>query len=267
MKLLKRFAAFDIETVKPLPPDSDWRDHRPLGVSSACLRTEDGDIFTWYNSLYDQDTGNYIPVQGAMVSNLVVEILEHMATFMKLGYTLVSWNGLGFDLPVLGEEAKNDELARAIALAHCDPMFQFYCIKGYPVGLDTAAKGMGLPGKTEGMHGDLAPLMWQDDPQGLIDAGYPELAEMTPLERRNKVLEYLVQDVKTTLDVARAVQDARILRWTSRKGRPNTCPFPTGLWSVSESLWIPEPDTSWMTNPIKRTYYTDWLFNKAPEVD
>lgn len=250
----KKFAAFDIETVKPMPEGANWRDHRPLGVGSVTLLTEDGREYNWAACGDDNK-----PIGESMASTAVWNVLETMSALLVAGYTLVSWNGLGFDLPVLGEEAGQLDLARRIALKHCDLMFQFFCYKGYPLGLDTAAKGMGLPGKTEGMHGDLAPLMWMDDPQGLIDAGHPDLAAIPAPERRKKVLEYLKQDVRTTLDVARAVQDAKVLNWTSRKGKPNFCYFSDGLLVVEGCAWIAEPDNSWMTNPIKREQFTGWL--------
>ena len=41
-------------------------------------------------------------------------------------------------------------------------MFHVFCLKGYPLGLDKAAKGMDLAGKTPGMTGDMAPKMWQE---------------------------------------------------------------------------------------------------------
>ena len=39
------------------------------------------------------------------------------------------------------------DLCSRVALNHIDLMFHFFCEKGYPLGLDAAAKGMGLPGK------------------------------------------------------------------------------------------------------------------------
>jgi hypothetical protein len=41
-----------------------------------------------------------------------------------------------------------------------DMMFHVFCSLGYPVALDKAAQGMGLPGKPPGMSGFKAPKLW-----------------------------------------------------------------------------------------------------------
>ena len=41
-------------------------------------------------------------------------------------------------------------------------MFHFFCVQGYALGLDRAAKGMGLAGKLPGMTGALAPRYWAE---------------------------------------------------------------------------------------------------------
>ena len=66
-------------------------------------------------------------------------------------------------------------------------MFHVLCQLGYGVGLDAAAKGMGLPGKPEGMNGAMAPVLWAEG-------------------KREDVLEYVAQDVRTTLDIGDGVR-------------------------------------------------------------
>ena len=56
-------------------------------------------------------------------------------------------------------------------------MFHVFCAKGYGLGLDKAARGMGLPGKTAGMDGSMAPLLWKN-------------------REFQKVLDYVAQDVR-----------------------------------------------------------------------
>ena len=100
---------------------------------------------------------------------------------------------------------------------------------------------MGLSGKTPGMSGDKAPLFWS---QG----------------RRKEVLEYVAQDVQTTLLLAQAVEERHQLRWISRSGKQQIMPVHAGWLTVRQALDLPEPDNSWMSNPWPRSKFTGWLF-------
>jgi hypothetical protein len=68
-------------------------------------------------------------------------------------------NGVGFDFDVLAEEAQMLAECCVFALAHVDMMFHVLCRLGYGVGLDAAARGTGLAGKSEGMKGADAPVL------------------------------------------------------------------------------------------------------------
>ena len=168
-------------------------------------------------------------------------LVEHLAAAVDSGYTILTWNGLGFDFDILAEESDRYDLCRELAWDHMDMMFHIFCLKGYPLGLDTAAKGMGLTGKTPGMSGDKAPLYWS---QG----------------RRKEVLEYVAQDVQTTLLLAQAVEERHQLRWTSRSGKQQIMPVHAGWLTVRQALDLPAPDNSWMSNPWPRSKFTGWLF-------
>lgn len=95
-----------------------------------------------------------------------IEVQEMIRELMRCvddeGYTLLTWNGLGFDFPVLADESGLLAECQEFARNHVDMMFYILCIRGHRLGLDTAAKGMGLPGKTEGMTGADAPKLWAD---------------------------------------------------------------------------------------------------------
>ena len=71
------------------------------------------------------------------------------------------------------------EECRSLAKSHVDMMFHVLCQLGHGVGLDAAAKGMGLAGKSKGMSGAVAPVLWAEG-------------------RREEVLQYVAQDVRTT---------------------------------------------------------------------
>ena len=74
-------------------------------------------------------------------------LVRYLTAQVAQGYTLLTWNGLGIDLDILAEEARMLPQCRTLALAHVDMMFHAFCQLGHGVGLDAAAKGMGLAGK------------------------------------------------------------------------------------------------------------------------
>jgi hypothetical protein len=90
------------------------------------------------------------------------------------------------------------------------------------------------------MTGDLAPVYWA---QG----------------RRGEVLDYVAQDVRTTLDLARGAEKLGALRWISKGGIPQQLPLPRGWLAVDQALSLPEPDTSWMRQPWSRSKFTAWM--------
>ena len=167
-------------------------------------------------------------------------LVAHLESAVAAGATLVTWNGAGFDLDVLAEESGLGGRCRELALAHVDMMFHFFCAQGYAIGLDKAAKGMGLAGKLPGMNGALAPRYWADG-------------------RRQEVLDYVQQDVRTTLDLALAAGAKRTLSWIDSRGRPQRLPLPQGWLTVRQALALPKPDVSWMRNPWTRRRFTGWM--------
>ena len=182
------FCAFDIEIVKEIPAGvADWKTIRPLGISCAATACSNS-AFEYVTHYHKDENGE--PAEGAMTPEEVGELVDRLLYMDEQGYTIVTWNGLGFDFDVLAEESGRWQECRDLALRHVDMMFHFLCRKGFPLGLNTAAHGLGLPGKTEGMHGDLAPVMWAKS-----------------LDDRKKVLEYVAQDAVTTLQVAEKAED------------------------------------------------------------
>jgi predicted PolB exonuclease-like 3'-5' exonuclease len=172
-----------------------------------------------------------------------IAVLEYLEGIRNDGATIITWNGT-FDMENLAIESGEISRCAALALDSWDIMFQLFCIKGFPLSLDTAAKGMGLPGKTEGMHGDLAPVMWKESH-----------------EKRMKVLEYVGQDVITTLDVGLAVMQANCMEWTSKSGKPMRVAMRP--MTVRECLRLPEADNSWMSNPIPKSQFYTWFANES----
>lgn len=248
-----KYLAFDIEIIKEIPEGEDWKKHRPLGIScAATLRSGDISPVRWYSQ------GGY--TQGKPMKQVdLLKLVDYMEDQRALGFIPLTWNGLGFDFDVLAEESGDSETSADLAFNHIDMMFHFLCVKGYPLGLNTAAEGLGLSGKTEGMKGDLAPPMWTGDNERLAEMGRPDLARMDDLGKRALILDYVSQDVVTTLEVAETVDKRKHLPWTSMKGRANSAAFPDGWLTVKQAKELPEPDTNWMTNPLKREDLLEWL--------
>ena len=225
----RRYLAFDIETAKLIPEDeTDWKSHRPLGISCAATLLADSDeLALWHGAdrMSQQEAG---------------KLVEYLATQVDNGYTIVTWNGLGFDFDILAEESGMPAKCKKLAADHVDMMFHVLCRLGYGVKLDAAAKGMGLDGKPEGMNGALAPVLWAEG-------------------KREDVLQYVAQDVRTTLDLATACEARGMMRWIARSGKPRSMALQDGWLSVDQALGLPFPDTSWMSDPWPRTDFTGWL--------
>ena len=119
-------------------------------------------------------------------------------------------------------------------------MFHVFCDRGFPVGLERAAKGMNLAGKSKSLAGYLAPQYWSEG-------------------RHREVLDYVAQDVRCTLELGEACEHAQEFRWITRKGTTSKMPLKSGWLTVEEALRLPEPDTSWMDKPMSRSRFTGWL--------
>ena len=232
----RKYAAFDLETGAEIPEDDDWQDHRPLGITCAALYAPElGEPITWHGT---DETGEIADRMNSGKLTLMVRQLEHLQ--QKRGFTIVTWNGLGFDFDVLAEESGQLEKCRQLARGHLDMMFHFFCKQGYPLGLSAAAAGMGVEGKTEGMDGKLAVQMWEEG-------------------ERESVIDYCAQDTRCTLEVAKACEEARSLKWTSQSGRRQSLSLRAGWLNVQQAMKLPQPDTGWMTEPMPREKFTEWL--------
>jgi hypothetical protein len=235
-----QYIAFDLEIAKELPDGADnWKDYRPLGITCAATVDDLGETRVWH--------GNYSPKMDAWEVEQLLQFLE------SAGKPVVTWNGLGFDFDVMAEEtsfiasaraAAVQERVKALALSHIDVAFQMLCEKGFMCGLNSAAKGMGLSGKTEGMSGAKAPTMWA---QGR--------------KEQDQVLEYVAQDARTTAELYQAVLDKGFLQWITKRGGASLWvpTFRDGqMLTCQECLALPLPDVSWLSNPWPREKFAGW---------
>lgn len=233
---MKRLLAFDIETAKVLPEGAtDLLDHRPLGIACAAAVADDlRKALVWHGR---DDSG--CPT-GQMTRQEAAVVVSDLAALVSQGYTLVTWNGLGFDFDVLAEESGKVSECALLASNHVDMLFHTLCSLGHLVSLQKAAEGMRLPGKKAGISGAVAPAMWA--------AG-----------RHQEVLDYCIQDVRLTLQLADACERRRQLAWVTQRGRLKQMPLPRGWLNVREASKLPLPDTSWMSSPPTRDRFLRWI--------
>jgi len=235
-----KYVAFDLEVGKEVPEGGDWKELFPLGITCASTVTSDGHMLTWYHG----NKGLWsVPSIGYMSPDEVGELIHYLKTKHDEGYVILTWNGLSFDFAVLADESNGQQrLCQNLAMDHVDMMFQILCQKGYPIGLNAVAEGLGLGGKSEGMSGALAPVMWKGS---VID--------------RLKVLNYVDKDSLLTLEIAIKAAEQKFFEWTSRSGRLNKFPLWKGWLTVKRCLKMPKPDTSWMDNPMTRESFLWWM--------
>ena len=154
--MARRYLAFDIETAKDVPgEDFNWRPHRPLGISSATLASDSSEVRLWHGKTRD----------GAPAQRMTAEdangLVQYLSEMNREGFTIVTWNGLGFDLDILAEESGTLPTCQELRIDHVDLMFHILCSQGYPVA-SIKPQGMGLPGKPSGMTGIQAPRSWAE---------------------------------------------------------------------------------------------------------
>lgn len=234
-----KLASFDLEIAKILPEKvNNILDYAPLGITCAALAREDQqEIVFWQGA----------PQQSPQECQ---KIVQDLLDCHKSGYTLVTWNGCNFDFRVLAQESGMVEECAQLALNHIDLMLIVTFTKGWHLGLDKALKGAGIAGKVkklklsngemlENVSGALAPDLWAK-------------------REYEAVLTYLQGDVAQTLELARVVQSAKMMRWVNSKGQLQSMPLPR-LLTVKECFSIPKPDTSWMSNAPKRESFVEWI--------
>ena len=104
---MPRYMAFDLETVDPFPEYRNWREVRPLGIGCAAAYASDlrAPIF-WCER--NEQGGVEERMSRASLQGLVRTLAQLTAPDPRAPqlepYTLLTWNGLGFDFDILAEE-------------------------------------------------------------------------------------------------------------------------------------------------------------------
>ena len=231
---MKHFLTFDTELATIIEDDANgnWAERGPFDFSVAATSDQDGTTRIWHSIGAD---GGPAPV---MSRSTALELLRHLRSEQERGIPIVTWNGLGFDFRWLGVAAGDVELAAQIALDHFDPMFQFFCQRGFPVGLAKVGEGLGVT-QTKTMSGKDAPQAWRDG-------------------RHAEVIAYVRGDVQITAAIIRRIAEERGVRWRTQRGTLSGEPMPQ-LKPVRELIDLPTPDQSWMSEPIPKSKFFEWI--------
>lgn len=230
------YVAFDIETSK-LIPAGGWQAGRPMGITCIAL--------AWLDSKGEVRTISFHgePCQP-MTGPEVADVVRKLQASERKGHTIIGWNSLAFDFPILADESGLYDECAMLALRHVDMMFNIFCRLGYPVGLDRVAKGLGLAGKSDGISGKDAPRLWA---QGEIDL----------------VLDYAEQDVRTTLEIALLADQRHGLQWSTAAGKPAHVVLESWL-PCYKAQRLPLPEIGNLKKQISRDEFTEWMEAVAP---
>lgn len=242
--------AFDLEIAEVV---TNWQDLDPirgLGISCAAL-CWGGEPVVWHGGSppYTLKYWKKVtpPVTPRLSQEEARELLDELQS--EPDRVIVTWNGLSFDLHVLGVEAGDIESAARLAISdqHIDLMLLFASVRRHRLSLKAAALACNSHKGAGGIDsGEDAPKLWA--------AGQYQQA-----------LEYVAQDARATLDVFRHLVQHGGFTWTSRRGYEQTFALPEDLrdpesWTVRNILrrrWDEPKD--WITDPTTPQDFTAWI--------
>jgi hypothetical protein len=187
----------------------------------------------------------FLKVKGAIGDALspgeCEEVVCHLEEASRAGFSIVTWNGIGFDFPILATKVPHlKSRLQSLALNHVDIMFHIYCLKGFPLAMEAAAKGMGISAKKI-MKSDDVPTMWGTG-------------------KRQAVIDYVNEDVEVTIQLAEKIARRKEISWVSKTGNPALLQIPE-IKLVKDCMNIPLPDVSWMKSSVPRENYVGWCLD------
>src|SRR5208283_2219398 len=95
----RKYLAFDIETAKT--GGDEWRSCRPLGIACvATLLSDCTEPILWHGGTDRKSPADRMNRKEAG------GLVKYLADQVAKNYTILTWNGVGFDFEVLAEEAQ-----------------------------------------------------------------------------------------------------------------------------------------------------------------
>jgi hypothetical protein len=200
------------------------------------------------------------------------DLADYLIATTEQGNYIVTWNGTSFDGPLVAAMCKSEayeEKLKWVFLNHIDIGVCMAMDKGFMVGLNTAAVGLGVAGKTEGMTGSLAPILWKGVDRELTEEERRALnnlgVEPRSDEARDLCLEYVSNDAKITMDVYHKLQSDGSLVWITKKGTRSKSPWYPDfdergtLPLVRDYIDMVQPELMWVDNPFKKEKLLRWI--------
>src|SRR5438445_2065984 len=231
-----KYLAFDLETAKVQPTHMrDWKSARPLGICCAATYLDgDKEPVLWYGGRRPKNPEPRMTIAEARA------LVKYLSRQVTAGYTIVTWNGVGFDFDILAEESGMHEKCKSLAIAHVDMMFHVVCQLGFGVSLNAAARGMRLFKRREKRYGSLIPGLWAN-------------------RRYEEVFNHVAQDVRITFALAMSCTERGYLRWITRFETGRMMRLPDGWQTVGVAQRTPEPIQSQVDRRWSRDSITAWM--------
>lgn len=215
--------ATDIEST----PNSVWAMTALPGATNvpACvvLLSLDGEARTYFSSAYGTAFSEMEPEDLTLAINDITALLD-------TGNTLITWDGMRRDFPLLAEHDK--VRVSEIAVRHYSVAFDLFCRKGFYIAFPALCEAMRVE-----CHDSI--VSWESDPDGAIDAAHAFL----------RSLLLLWDSVEN---------NGNVIEWVSKSGK--AMKINLGYWrTVGEAVELPLPDTAWMDRPASRSDYLKWI--------
>jgi hypothetical protein len=232
-----KIATFDLEILREMKPD-EAVDYSKLGISCAAIRRS------------DKTEPDFFYNHSGMVREDANKLVDTLVDLTKQGFTIVTWNGCGFDFQVLAHESGRFDDCSKLVLEHVDLMLIVTFTKGHYLGLDKACRGAGLEGKKHEVA--------LKNGRIITDMGGAQAPALWAAGEHDAVLTYLAEDVNQLLYLTQKVEETKTISWLSGSGKYQSI-FIGDLATVRMCFSIREPNTSWMSNPPKRLDFVSWF--------
>ena len=213
-------AAFSVEISNDIPLHTkDWNEYRPFKFLCGSIKFSNEDV-------------GYRTFQTAQ------SMLDYLLLFCDSN--MYSWNGLGFGFAVLADSVNRPFLCSQFAKNHTDMMFDFFCRHGYPISLMSVAKGFGFDKEVEAI------IFRNNNVADWAKRGQNDLIEELSRMKADLILR-----------VVEKAEDSGGLVWINGRGE-RAMETIDHFHPVHEAILLPEPDVSWMSDPMSRESFTKW---------
>ncbi len=77
--------------------------------------------------------------------------------------------------------------------------------------------------------------------------------------KHEEIFQYVKQDVRTTLSLAKLSETRGRLDWLTHSGKSRCLLIPKGWFTVKQAKKLPEPARVWYFSQWDRNKFTDWM--------